>query len=247
MKYADTDNDMYWRIIRINGDGTIRLVYDGTTTSENGTTHTAIIGNTAYNTNFDNEKYVGYTYDDGTGIQVNSTIKGVIETWYENNLEGDYGKYIADSIFCNDREVTNINGNFTYYGAYTRLNTNKSPKVSCTQDSDKYTVSNTKGNGLLTKPVGLMTADEIAMAGGKTGTQNINYYLYNGSTYVWAMSPYWYTGSTAFVWAVSSGLYNNEVSSRVNFSGVRPVINLKADILFEGNGTIDSPYEIVTE
>jgi len=244
MKYADEGNDMYWRIVRINGDGTIRLVYDGTSAVANGTKKTAIIGRTAYNTNYENAKYVGYTYDDGNGTQVDSTIKGVVDKWYANNLESEYGKYIADSIFCNDREVTSTSGTTQYYGAYTRLYTNKTPKLSCTQDADKYTVSNTRGNGFLTKPVGLMTADEIAMAGGKYGASNSNFYLYTGSTFDWSMTPSYFDGSYARVWYVYDAGYLMHYRVSSSEHGVRPVINLKADVLFEGDGSYDTPYVI---
>ncbi|MBQ6687327.1 MAG: hypothetical protein IJN03_02250, partial [Bacilli bacterium] len=256
---------MYWRIVRINGDGTIRMIYDGTSPVENGVSHTATIANTAYNTNFDNEKYVGYTYDDGTGTQVDSTIKGVVDDWYEEHLKDTYEKYIADGIFCNDREIykyeylnedwtviTDPNQaayTYTYYGPYGRLADNKAPELTCTNKSDRYTTNDKLGNGLLSNPIGLITADEVFFAGG-TNLANNTYYLYSNEMY-WPSAPYnffdlddsvyaWYVNSDGFV---GSNLLNDD------YPGARPVINLKADVKFTGDGRIDtnSPYEIVID
>ena len=79
----------YWRIIRINGDGSIRLIYDGTTIHANGEASTdRQIGTSAFNGNCDNNMYVGYMYTSGQvhGLGASSTIKGVLDRWYENNL-----------------------------------------------------------------------------------------------------------------------------------------------------------------
>ena len=242
---------MYWRIVRINGDGTIRLVYDGTTAVENGTSHTATIANTVYNTKTDEEKYVGYTYD-ADGTEENSTIKGVVDKWYAANLEKNYGSYIADSIFCNDKEVTEADDYYTYYGAYTRLITNKNPKLTCTQSADKYTVSSDNGNGLLTYSVGLLTADEAVFAGGTYNLSNSTYYLYSNEMF-WTSAPYYFDDSFidndgyAYVWYVyydGSGDYN---IVDIDYPGARPVINLKADVDFTGSGKFGDPYIIVTE
>jgi len=124
-KYAEAGSPIYWRIIRINGDGTIRLVYDGTTKAENGIMHESNIARSAFNSNS-----VGYTYDDGTGTQVDSVIKGVVDAWYDNHLETTYGGFIADGIFCNDEDSLNTDG---YYSSYYRLNVHSSPKLTCSK------------------------------------------------------------------------------------------------------------------
>jgi len=234
LRYGETGNDMYWRIIRINGDGTIRLLYEGINAYENDATHAGIIGKTAYNTNTDASKYAGYTYDDGTGVQVNSTIKTFVDKWYTTNLESDCGKYIADGIFCNDRTFRTENGH-EIYSAYER---GSAPVLKCTNQSDRYTVQDTiNGNGLLTNPVGLITADEVRLAG--------KYFLRSSETY-WTLSPLRFTG-TLFLYSVQTGnLYIGSGVNNVNF-GARPVINLKSDVEFTGDGTIDNPYKIVTE
>jgi len=260
--YAE-ETPMYWRIVRINGDGTIRLVYDGTKKVENGILHTSVIGDSEYNSEVYDKKHIGYTYDDGNGNQVDSLIKGALDTWYDTHLEVTYGDKIADSIFCNDRSeasyaysdenhspITDPNQAEyidIYYGAYKRLRTYKVPSLKCPNKSDRYTASDTtNGNGLLSNPVGLITADEEVFAGNAAFKKNTDYYLYNGFSYWTSSSSDWEDNAACVVvWYVNNGFLGGEYID--NELGVRPVINLKADVKFTGDGTIDSPYKIVTE
>ena len=109
--------NFYWRIIRINGDGTIRMIYAGTSAHANGEDETdGHIGETAYNSSSTDNTYVGYmtgstgatTYASAHSNTNNSTIKGVIDTWYKTNIEDKgYSKYVADAIYCNDRSIAN--------------------------------------------------------------------------------------------------------------------------------------------
>ena len=107
--------DMYWRIIRINGDGTIRMIYDGTSAHANGESSTdRQIGSSRYNSSYNDNAYVGYMYgtagSDGyetTHANANdSTIKAYLDNWYKTNIE-DKGlsSYISDTLFCNDRSL----------------------------------------------------------------------------------------------------------------------------------------------
>ncbi len=248
------ETPMYWRIVRINGDGTIRLVYDGTSLVNNGVAHTTTIGSTVFNSEKYDDKYAGYTYDDGAGKQVDSEIKNILDQWYANNLESSYGKYIADSIFCNDKEVVyegyeldfddNLNILVKSFAPFKRI-VNKSPKLMCTNKSDRYTVNNKIGNKLLTKPVGLLNVDEIVMAGALEGNDNTSYYLYSNED-IWTMSPRNYSSNDAT-------LFYRINKQRLNYGvayesmGVRPVISLKADVKFTGEGTYKKPYEIVMD
>ena len=232
----------YWRIIRINGDGTIRMIYNGPTTDQTG--ETTQIGTSAFNTNYNDNMYVGYQYTSGEvhGRGTDSTIKGVLDNWYNNNLK-DYSNYIATgngANFCNDRqsstEETSLNGNggtgatLTYYAARYRLNINKVPTLKCTDTGDRFVTS-----------VGLITADEAAYAGGVYDTNNTGYYLYTGRFY-WTMSPFIYFDGSAYVfYAGSNGnLFHNGVGWTV--PGARPVINLKPDTVFVGSGFSSDPY-----
>ena len=123
---------------------------------------------------------------------------------------------------------------------------NAAPSLKCTNSSDLFTVSGTtKGNKVLTYPVGLITADEAAYAGGVAGTANSSFYLYTGKNY-WTMSPLMFNGSYAYVYPVggSGGLYNWSVAH--SSYGVRPVINLKSSVKSTGSGTSADPYVAVS-
>ncbi len=261
----------YWRIIRINGDGTIRMIYDGTSAHANGDqSEDRQVGITAFNTNYDDNAYVGYMYGtpgsstyEATHANINdSTIKTANDAWYKTNIQDKgYGDYVADAIYCNDRQVVSLpafgftgNGTgtqMTAYGLYSRIGissegmpTNFNPTLKCAQANDRFTVSTNLGNGDLTYPVGLMTADEVNMAGGDIVNfgENYSYYLYTGD-YYWLFSPSDFDSDSAGVWSVwdDGGLGAGHVDRS---GGLRPVISLKSNIGFSGNGTMNNPFEI---
>ena len=244
----------YWRIIRTNSDGGVRLLYHGTST----TATDAYIETSAFNSSYNNIAYVSYMYGSTGSIpnartnQTNSsTIKGVIDTWYAKNMIS-YTKYISTTaVYCNDRSTP---GN-TYFGAYTRLYINKTPTYDCTATEDKFTVDSSTGNGKLTYPIVLMTADEVSFAGGVYQQKALTWYYYNsangsstGSLWWWLMSPYFWNGSNADVFFVhGSNGPGYLLNSYVGGTGtVRPVISLKSDVLYKlGDGSAESPYEIL--
>ena len=248
----------YWRIIRINGDGTVRVIYDGTSAHANSDASTdRQIGKITFNSNDNDNAYVGYMYGK-TGASTyaethvntnNSTIKTYLDTWYENNIKGTTNEqYIADNIFCNDRSFapdnsgTGVGTSKTYYRwcNFADSTNNNKMMLTCPQQNDAFTVNDTtKGNGALTYGIGLLTADEVALAGGWSSS-NYNYYLYSGQ-YYWLASPYSFNGSNAYGRLVSSYGFLNY--SYVNYSnGARPVFNLTSDILKNGDGTSSNPY-----
>ena len=233
--------DELWRIIRINEDGTIRIIKEDS------------INSSGFNENYEDAAYVGYMYGtagsstyEATHRNTNSsTIKTALDTWYQNNLI-NYSSIIADSGFCGDRSLssgTGIGTTDTNYGAWGRLGNNKTPQFKCPQSNDLYTTTtSTKGNKALTYPIGLITADEVAYAGGVYGEiNNNNYYLVNNE-FFWTMSPS-LSDSGAHVWDVGpGGDLGNALG--VSVDGVRPAINLKstAEIIDGGNGTLNNPY-----
>ena len=116
-----------WRIVRITGDGSVKLVLhnDNTTGAANpcssannstnaafarysGTTYTS-----AFNEKYDDNAYVGFKYGTVGASDYatthantnNSTILTNLETWYTNNLK-TYADTIADTVWCNDK--TNV-------------------------------------------------------------------------------------------------------------------------------------------
>ena len=247
----------YWRIIRTNSDGSIRLLYHGTST----TATDAYIGKSAFNSNDNDIAYVSYMYGSLGSIPNarentnNSTVKAIIDNWYAAHLNTSYGKYISTStVYCNDRSTSDK----TYFGAYNRLEANKTPRYDCSNFNDYFTVDSSVGNGKLTYAIGLMTADEVSFAGGKHHSTSVKtWYYYNssngsstGSTYWWLLSPIIWGGRQANVSIVYGSTDPGELSEySVKFAGgVRPVISIKGDNLWKsGDGTASSPYEIVTD
>ena len=348
----------YWRVIRVNGDGTVRMIYDGTTPHDNGeSSSNRQVGTQAFNSYINDNTYVGYMYADpsnfvetnsgsasftynsglsatskyyfgtsytldknGRGYKVsgdliqgtiasdkvgyytcfstnkdatcqrlfytlkynsstsmnvsalgygttsmeqsqsndvNSTMKNYLDNWYKNNLNSYTDKISKDTIFCNNRNISNkTNGTYnnagygmnpTIYGYERYINWASQgklgPDLSC-QLNDSFNVEGTNGNEKLTYPVGLITLDEVLMSGGINGSANTLYYLYSGQNY-WTMSPSrfvnWFNAVGARV--ASSGELGDDWTSAGY--GVRPVVNLDSDNLtFTGNGTVSDPYVI---
>ena len=248
-----SNQDLYWRIIRTNSDGSVRLLYHGTST----TATDAYIGTSKFNSSSNNIAYVSYMYGNLGSVAnarentTDSTIKTIIDNWYKDNLNANYGKYLSTTaVYCNDRS-TSDNRNF---GARTRLITNTTPSYDCAATEDKFTVDTSTGNGKLTYPIALMTADEVSFAGGVFGTNAPTWYYYNsakgsstGSTYWWLLSPDYWVGSNAIVFRVNDSSYPGRLGDYyVNYTnGVRPVISLKSCIKYStGNGSASDPYTI---
>ena len=263
-KYANTGDDIYWRIIRTNSDGSVRLLYAGTSPD----TTTGCIGKSAFNTSENSPKYVGYMYGENADTLVNaktntnnSTIKTYIDNWYASNMTS-YTKYLSTTaVYCNDRtEKTsgtyNTGSTDFYYAPNARLYTNKTPSYDCTEASDAFSGSNTSAK--LTYPISLMTVDEIMRAGG-TSSNNLTspyawYYLNSsgesitGASSSWLLSPRgWYDShANAFSVMGSPGpgaLNYNDLSFIL---AVRPAISLKSCIKYGiGDGSATNPYTIL--
>lgn len=258
-----------WKVIRINGNGTTRMIYNGTPTDgkcANTTGESTQIGTSAFNTNYNDNAYVGYMYGtagsttyEATHANTNSsTIKTAIDAWYNTNL-ASYASKISDTEFCNDRSIASTAAtwtssdtakgygtNETDYGAYNRRFNTHIPALTCQNKNDRFTVSDTTtGNGNLTNPVGLITMDEVGFAGASMSSFDTNnsYYLYTNGNY-WTMSSRSFIGGLASEFIVYSA--GDITSDYVNGTrGLRPVINLKNDTLYtSGDGTSTSPYII---
>ena len=220
----------------------------------------------AFNANYNDNAYVGFKYGTvGAGDYAlthantnKSTILTNLEAWYNDNLS-TYEKVIDDTVWCNDKtnvtdttfnpyNYSNVNGlgyakNVTYYGATQRL--------VGTSGSAGGTGPSLKCNGELSKinsKVGLITADELALAGYAAGTGNTTTYLQENATdtYWWSLSPSHFNGLSANVWYVigSNGSFGNNYVNRTY--GFRPSISLKSTTNVTGNGTSDSPFIIST-
>ena len=262
---ASTDGSDYVEFSIKKGVGSVEKKYCDMTKG-------ATIGNSAFNTNYNDNAYVGYMYGTtgsstyaSTHANTNdSVIKGVIDTWYKNNMTS-YTSQLEDTVWCNDRSIVtdlaNSNGgnyssyttlgygtNQTLYGPASRVGykvSNPTPTLKCAQDNDKFTVDVSNGNGALTYPVGLITADEMAYAGGKywssSADENRTFYLYTGQNF-WALSPGDFNGSLAVESKLDSDGYliNAGVSGSY---GVRPSVSLQPGIaMIGGSGTATDPF-----
>ena len=239
-----------WRIVRTTETGGVKLIYDGV--PSNGQCNkiggdNSTIGSSVFNSIYNDAKYVGYMYgssiDDATYTD-DSTIKAKIDDWYKTNMTS-YTSQLEDTAFCNDRSYT-TSGSRLYFGAFTRLNTNKTPTLKCQNAKDAFTVDASNGNGALTYPVGLITADEMAYAGGVSDSSNANssFYLYTGQWY-WALSPYLFNSSNALEFRLGSD--GDLTVNVVDYSiGVRPSVSLQPGIAMTGggSGTSADPFVI---
>ena len=243
--------DIYWNIIRINGDNSIRIIYSNNVESDY---EKMGIGSSQYNEYNDKAEYVGYMYEIGKqhGFKDNSTIKLFIDNWYKTtSLSTEDSKYVTDTIFCNDRSASLTENNFAtlqdwsstgvnyYYrgfekripGATSLLRDGTlQPTFSCPTNSDRFTVNtiNGLGNSALTYPVGLITIDENAF---------FDYYSDNGS---YTITPYKFNNIAQMI-QVIRGAYPEDVTYSLM---VRPVISLSSKVKFTGDGTLSNPYVI---
>ena len=255
-----SNQDLYWRIIRTNSDGSIRLLYHGTSTAATD----AYIGTSKFNEKSNDSKYVGYMYGTSGSQESNrtntndSTIKAYIDNWYASNMTS-YTKYLSTTaVYCNDREVGSgtysATGSIFYYAPYARVYTSYAPTYDCTNNNDKFTVDASTGNGKLTYPIALMTADEVSFAGGLYENNAQTWYYYNsangsstGDTWWWLLSPNSWDGSYAYVFYVYGSSNPGSLDYyRVNdINWVRPAVSLKSCVKTSGgDGSASDPYTI---
>ena len=208
-----------WRIVRINEDGTIRIIMqDG------------INDNTSYvfNSNYDDYSYMYYT---------NSEVKTTLENWYQANIGSNdsNSQHIASgNYYCEQANAkystsaTSGSAEMIEYSSYT-------PSFKCAADGNN--------KGVIDASIGLLTYDEIVYAGGYRSQDNDNYYLYNSSINWWTVSPAGFSGTHTSVWYINASgrIHNRSVDYTYS---LRPVLNLKTDTLATGSGTSNNPYVI---
>ena len=146
----------------------------------------------------------------------------------------------------------------TYNKGYLRM-VRSTPSLNCENTNDLYThTSSSKGNKALTYPIGLITMDEVILAGAGGGVfdgvsnympSSPNSYLRTGNNY-WTMTPAGsYNSFGATHWSAS--VFNVHASGKIDdnnaatSNGLRPTINLKSTVNIVGSGTISEPYKIV--
>ncbi len=250
----DQLHDLMWRIVRINGDGTIRLMLDES------------IGYIVYNEVYDDYKYSGFTYDNApckktdpcvtnysgsnftnTHGGTNSIIKSSLENWYKENLT-KYDSQIALSTFCNDVSYgdTTIQGIYEIlvFGSKYRVGTLKHPDLHCQEPKEQNNSTYRTYGGVYKLKIGLITADELVMGGYSWDAPYAttdNYLRYN-SIY-WTMSPDSADISGETVLAANSNGKIKEEGINID-DNTHPVINLNSDVTVTGSGTQEDPYVV---
>ncbi len=253
VKLASTGDKMYWKIVRVNGDGSLRLIYNGTSTetiapTRNNIAGTYAVGSSPYtlSSQDDEPKYTGYTYDRDTN-ETDSFIKKEVDTWYENTLGNTiYDSKVVGGRFCSDssgyREETMMRGNvFASYDRLGQSNNNfaksNSPTLKCPATEETY-------GGSYRLKAGLITADEFVLAGESLIVTGDSYLIQSGvDNSILTMSPGGYHyGNYIFAYNYSY-LYDRTVAT--NTYSVRPVINVTTKNGFtSGDGTVENVYVI---
>ena len=253
----------YWRILRVNGDGSIRMIYAGdanvidglsnkTNVLKNGyddsSTKYTQIGELTYSTSYVRGSYTNqgsYYYETNT---TDSELKKRVDAWYNEHLnKEEYTIHISDTLFCIDRRystgtpITRADDPQYDYrwnrGPWSSSSKNY-PRLTCELQNDRFTVDDEMGNGYFTYPVAIITTDEAVLAGGYN-TENTNYYLYTGNDQ-WNINTNMRIQISYNKIINSMGIISNGNSSESY--GIRPVINIKGESLQNGNGTALDPY-----
>ena len=208
-----------WRIVRINEDGTIRMIM------QNGINNNATY---QFNSNYNNYKYMYYS---------NSQAKTTLENWYKTNIESktDLANKVASGDYYCEQAKAKYTSSYTSGSATMTTYESYAPDFKCSTDGN--------GKGQVNASVGLLSYDEAIYSGGYYGKSNSNYYLYNSNIYWWTMSPAGFSGSGSGVWPVTTtgGININGVNRTFAF---RAVLNLKSDVQATGTGTSSDPFII---
>lgn len=267
--YAKAGDDMYWRIVRINGDNSIRLIYSGAVAPQSEKeavmkkNDSVYVGVTPFNGNHTSPYYVGFKYDISSqhGYNSASNILYRLYDWYRyTSFRTTDSSLVANQIICNDRTMSqNESGPFGdaslstsitwYYGFYGRY-LSSAPSLVCPTETDKFYVRDDK----LSYPVGLLTADEAVVAGLSYKNKNSESYLVpaltdtNAASY-WLVTPYYSAARSNNVPAISYGTgisWSGSINENtiIGNLGVRPVISLSDDVYFDGSGTWNDPYVV---
>ncbi len=195
-----------WRIVKINGDGTVKLILDD------------VINN---NTQFYSEAY-DLTFQ-------TSNLYQILQEWYQTNLK-EYDSTIANAKYCTDANIENSD-----YATKTRLYTDHDPIFHCLGQTE-------------TLKIGLLTADELALAGATNTEDNKEFYLKNDNIQSswWSMSPASIDQEEyRFIEISQNGRLNNGTLGNL-FRGARPVINIVKRVTVTGTGTMNDPYVVNT-
>ena len=230
-----------WKIVRINGDRSIRLLYNGESSSNND-----YIKKDYFSTDTLSPTNTYYYYNGN-----DSYIKKNIDLWYISNLS-KYSGLLSDSGFCGDKSLNSGDGisndKASNYVSRSRL-MNSIPSLNCSnKETNLYTISTSNyGNKMLTYPIGLISLDELILAGLNINNLNRLTWVHSNSNYFTMTPSYYNQYECGYVMAYdASGIISVGGCTKYQ-EGMRPVINLKSNVEISGGiGTINDPYIVKT-
>ena len=248
VKLASKGDKMYWKIVRINGDGSARLIY-------NGTNPTA-----TYDANdLSTWPYIGLTYwgEGSTSLEKNgyenSYVKKDTISWYSNTLENStFDSKVSTTVFCSDTSGLKLSSEYgftsgpsTIFSSGNRLAQSfnnfakdNSPSLICPATSEKV-------GGSYNLKIGLITGDELTFAGGLYSVASNNYLNTNGNYNYWSMTPLFYSNNMYFNLVMNNNLKEGVLNTGgQQISALRPVINVSGSVTENVDGTVDNPYII---
>ena len=245
-------NNMCFKIIRSDDYNNIKMIYDGVY-EEGKCSQNKFISSLVFNTKSVNNAYVGYMYGKASSINYeseheninSSAIKIEIDSWFNESFKNSHDFISNSSIYCNDRSMNRfiIKGVLYDKNGYAKTNTGyfdinrKTYDYICSNINDRFTVTGEDSNKSLNNPVGLITYNEYMLSKDENG----NTFLNNKDKY-WTMTPAYFNGSNAYIYAINNKLNAEKVDSEL---GIRPVITLLKDTTYtSGDGSITSPYMI---
>ncbi len=209
-----------FRIVRINGDNTVRIVLEDVLSTQ-----------FIYNSN----DITPETDITSFALLNNSTIINDLNNWLNSNLN-EYIEYFTNGDYCLENNFSYILNNIKYSKTYERAFINMEPSLVC--DGNIYTGK-----------IGMLSIDEVIFAGGNKSIANDKYYLYNKNIAGNYLTNSAYFINTSNVVAMFNVMSNGAIGDGIlvnNLSYVRPVINISNEAKVKGEGTINDPYIIVS-
>ncbi|MCM1053515.1 MAG: hypothetical protein NC483_06045 [Ruminococcus sp.] len=266
--------EYYWRIIRVNGDGSIRLIYQGRTQDEKGnklepqtTGNETQIGKSQFNSARSDNMYVGYFYTSGIqrGLGTASIVYTTLNNWFaSSNIKQEsayFDKIDQNAGFCGDRSAGTNSGSVgtgtttTYYNTYYRLRPDRTsiptststavtPVLTCADSSDLYTYKNANQGNKVLDNPVGMLTIDEVAYAGKVFATSSKSNYLDTDNDYWTISPSYYNAYGADIFCMRSNNVLDDNYANQNF-GIRPVINLKSSTTFTGSGTQSNPYKVV--
>ncbi len=206
-----------WQIVRLNGNGTIKLIL--VEALPNKQLYYSKQGKT-------NEEYLMM------GDLTKTDIIKYLNSWYATNLI-NYDQFIANTKYCLTTVSPVLTGDDQFFNSYLQISVNKKPTFLCLEASSSL-------------KIGLLSADEVIMAGGLFEEPNLSYYLFNENqtNSWWTLSPHHlnHKDKIGYLYAVNEkGSLIDSVKSD-NQLAIRPTISLNNLLVVSGNGLKESPY-----